>query len=183
MQSDAEQAIRLALLTGLPLSTSSARVGTLVVWSPRCGVAALGREAGGWHVSEQVPPGRVMARRRSANVAGGRPFKHEVKVSAEQEARLRELADEQRVSIPRLLVESALTPSPGETVTERRNAMAELFALHRLLASVSNNVNQLAKVANATGEIPPEMTQTLHAARRVAERIDSAIDGLAGDRR
>ena len=125
-------------------------------------------------MSEQVPPGRVLARR---------PFKHEVKVTAEQETRLLELAAEQRVSVSRLLVESALTPAPGETVTERRNAMAELFALHRLLAAVSNNVNQLAKVANATGEIPPEVHETLHAVRRIAERIDSTIDGLAGEGR
>ena len=57
--------------------------------------------------------------------------------------------------------------------------MAELFALHRLLAAVSNNVNQIAKATNATGEIQAELVETMRAVRRVAERIDDAIDGLS----
>ena len=83
------------------------------------------------------------------------------------------------VTIPRLLVESALASATSETPTERRNAMAELFALHRLLAAVSNNVNQMARATNATGEVQAEMSATLDAVRRTAVRIDDAIDGLS----
>lgn len=57
--------------------------------------------------------------------------------------------------------------------------MAELFALHRLLAAVSNNVNQMARATNATGEVQAEMSATLDAVRRTAVRIDDAIDGLS----
>ena len=89
------------------------------------------------------------------------------------------LAHEQRVTVPRLLVESALASGTLETPTERRNAMAELFGLHRLLAAVSNNVNQMAKATNATGEVQDEMVETLRAVRRLAERIDATIDGLS----
>jgi hypothetical protein len=124
------------------------------------------------------PRARQLVRRRRANVEGGRQHRHEVKVSPEEEALLLRLAHEQRVTVPRLLVESALAAGAGETPTERRDAMAQLFGLYRLLASVSNNVNQMARATNATGEVQAEMVETLRAVRRVAERVDAAIDGL-----
>lgn len=48
------------------------------------------------------------------------------------------MAAEQQVSIPRLLIESVLA---SEAPTRRKQAIEELFALNRLLAAVSNNVN------------------------------------------
>ena len=92
---------------------------------------------------------------------------------------LLQLALAQGVTVPRLLVEAALAASTGETATERRNAMAELFRIHRLLGSIANNVNQMAKATNATGEVHAELVETMRAVRRVAGRVDSAIDGLA----
>jgi Bacterial mobilisation protein (MobC) len=53
------------------------------------------------------------------------------------------------VSVPRLMVESAL--SGIETPTDRRRLVAELFETRRLLATVANNVNQLAHSANISG--------------------------------
>ena len=49
-------------------------------------------------------------------------------------------------------MESAL--SGVETPGERRAWIAEVFEVRRLLATVANNVNQLAKVANIGGELP-----------------------------
>ncbi|MEG2578906.1 MAG: plasmid mobilization relaxosome protein MobC, partial [Glutamicibacter sp.] len=92
---------------------------------------------------EQAPTGRLFARRRRANVEGGRQHHHKVKVTPEEEGMLLRLAEAQHVTIPRLLVESALASESSETPTQRKQAMAELFALHRLLASISNNVNQI----------------------------------------
>lgn len=119
----------------------------------------------------------MLARRRRANAAGGRAHRHVVRVSPEEEGRLLALAEAQHVTVPRLLVESALAPA-GETSTQRRDAIAELFRVHRLLAAVSNNVNQMARATNATGEVQSEMVQTLRAVRRTAERVDAVIDGL-----
>lgn len=128
--------------------------------------------------AEEESTRRPLARRRRANVAGGRHHKHEVKVSPEEEARLVRLAAKHRVSVPRLLVEAALTEA-GETPTERRNAIASLFGLHRLLGSIANNVNQMAKATNATGEVQADLRATMAAVRRTAERIDEAVDGLS----
>nr|WP_181716194.1 MobC family plasmid mobilization relaxosome protein [Cryobacterium sp.] len=130
-------------------------------------------------MSEETPRARAFLRRRRSNVEGGRQHFHKVKVTPEEEAVLLRLSKAQHVTIPRLLIESALAVETSETPTERRNAMAELYTLHRLLAAISNNVNQMAKATNATGTVPAELVETLRAVRRTAERIDDAIDGLA----
>ena len=136
-------------------------------------------EGAGYVAQEHSPGEGRFARRRRANYAGGRQHQHKVRVSPEEHGRLLTLALEQGVTIPRLLVESALSIGQGETPTQRREAMAELFGLHRLLAAISNNVNQIARVANATGELREELEATLRKSREVASRIDDAIDGLA----
>jgi hypothetical protein len=123
-------------------------------------------------------PRRRLSRRRRANVAGGRKHSHRVLVTPAEEAKLQRLALDQGVSVPRLLIESAFAGT-GETPTQRREAVAELFAVHRLLAAISNNVNQLARHANAGDEFPAEAGATLDAVRRVAARVSAAIDELA----
>lgn len=143
------------------------------------GVAALGRKGGATVTSEHVPDSRMLARRRRANVEGGRQHAHKVTVTPEEEGRLLRLAEAQHVTIPRLLVESALAAGSADTPTQRRDAIAELFRLYRLLAAISNNVNQMAKATNATGEVQDELEATLRAVRRTAQRIDDAIDELA----
>lgn len=130
-------------------------------------------------MAEEQANGRSAERRRRANAAGGRQHFHKVGVTPEEEGRLSRLALEQRVTIPRLLVESTLAVEAGETVTERRNTVAKLFELHRLLAAISNNVNQIAKATNATGELQAETTATLVAVRHTAQRIDDAVDALS----
>lgn len=121
----------------------------------------------------------LFSRRRRANVDGGRQHFHKVGVSPEEEGALVRLAHEQNVTVPRLLVEAALSLDQRETPTERKQAVAELFKLHRLLAALSNNVNQIARATNATGEIQDEMRAILDAVRRTAVRIDRVVDGLA----
>lgn len=117
---------------------------------------------------------------RRKRVLGGRhAARYNVKVTAAEGGVLERIAAAQHVSVPRLLVEAAMSSELRETPTERKAAMAELFALHRLLAAISNNVNQIAKVANATGEIQGDLRSTLDAVRRTAENIDDAIDGMS----
>ncbi|RJK92504.1 plasmid mobilization relaxosome protein MobC [Vallicoccus soli] len=123
-------------------------------------------------------------------------------VTPEEEARLVQAAEAQRVTVPRLLIEAALTlhTSAGVggavgaagatgaaglaaggvvTPTQRRDALAEMFAIRRLLAAVSNNVNQIARHANAGEEFPADAHATLQAVRRVVERLDDAMEKVA----
>ncbi len=130
-------------------------------------------------VSESGKSGRYAKRRRRANYVGGRQHRHEVRVSPEEEGMLLQLAAAQGITIPRLLVESALAQESGETVSERRNAVAELFAVYRLLASVANNVNQIARIANTDRQVPVETGVVLDEVRAVARRVDAVIDELS----
>ncbi len=97
---------------------------------------------------EARPAGRVNRGREDEP----RDVYQQVTLTESEQFRLRERAGVLGVSVPRLLVESAL--SGVETPGERRAWVAELFELRRLLATVANNVNQLAKVANTSGELP-----------------------------
>ncbi len=127
-----------------------------------------------------APKGRESTgRKRRANATGGRHYAHQVKVTPEEEAVLLQLAAAQGVSVPRLLVESALAVEDRTTATDRRAAIAELFRIHRVLGGAANNMNQLAKVANATGEVPAEFGPTMGYVRRLCSKIDATIDKLA----
>ena len=94
------------------------------------------------------PVGRVNRSRESEP----RRVYQQVTLSDDEQHQPRTRAAELGVSVPRLLVESAL--SGVETPAERRAWVAEVFELRRLLATVANNVNQLARVANTSGELP-----------------------------
>jgi Bacterial mobilisation protein (MobC) len=96
----------------------------------------------------------------------------QVKLTELERERLRARAAELGVSVPRLMVESAL--DGVETPTERRRMVAELFETRRLLATVANNVNQLAKAANISGEV---------AERERLERTLREVDGLVAELR
>ena len=93
------------------------------------------------------PEGRV----RRAREPVAREVIQKVKLTEEERDQLRARAAELGVSVPRLMVESAL--SGVETPTERRRMVAELFETRRLLATVANNVNQLARSANISGQV------------------------------
>lgn len=130
--------------------------------------------------TEGRAPGRNAARRR--RVEGGRHHRHVVRVTPEEEAQLLALALRYRVSVPKLLVDSALaggSEAAASNASVRHALITELFGLHRLLANVANNVNQMTKALHATGELPPQTGEVLAAARRTAEKIDDVIDGLS----
>lgn len=118
---------------------------------------------------------RRFRRKRRANAEAPRSHSHRVTVTAEEEARLVLMAEKAGVTVPRLLIESAFS-GDSETATERRVRTGELFGLARLLGRVSLNINQLAKVANATRSVPPETGPALDAVRRVAERIEAQLE-------
>jgi hypothetical protein len=91
-----------------------------------------------------------------------------VKATEGERDELRARAAELGVSVPRLMVEAALDGG-SLTATERRQEMVELFEVRRLLSTVANNVNQLARLANTSGEVP------------VGERLERTladVDGL-----
>jgi hypothetical protein len=122
-------------------------------------------------------PKRVLARRRRENVTGGRRHSHRVKVTPEEEARLVLRAAAQRVTVPRLLVESALADG-GETPAQRREAIVQLFAMRRDLAGLATNMNQIARYANTIEAVPEDAYAAMVEVRELVARMDAVIDGL-----
>ena len=138
-------------------------------------------QAGQWSASDRKP-----ARRK--RVLGGRQHRHVVRVTPEEEARLLMLAGQYKVSVVKLLVDSALaagtrdsaTPSAAGTVPVVDRAVAvELFAAVRQLAGIATNVNQIARKANATGEVAVETPGTLAAVRECAARIEAVLGRMS----
>jgi hypothetical protein len=121
---------------------------------------------------------RLFGRKRRANTPGGREKSYRVYVTAEEDARLVERAEAEQVTVPRLLFESAVA-ARGETSTERKRALAELFRLTRQMAGVASNVNQLARFANAEGRFPAEAEVVVGEYRRLAAKVEDTIDRLA----
>jgi hypothetical protein len=128
-------------------------------------------------VSEENAARSRFSRRRRENKPAGTKKRRDVWVTVEEEAALVARAEREKVTVPNLLISSALSEH-SDSPTERRAIAAELMSLHNLLARSSNNINQLARQANATSEFPVEAREALKHIRSVAMRIDDAIDGL-----
>lgn len=131
----------------------------------------------------QEPARRRQTRRR--RVEGGRHHRHVVRVTPEEEARLLALALRYRVSVPKLLVDSALAggaEAGAANASVRDAVITELFGVHRLLANLTNNVNQMTKALHSTGEMPPETGEVLAVVRRTALRIEDVVDQLGAQR-
>lgn len=126
---------------------------------------------------------RFDSRKRQSNAAGGRSVRREVKLTVDQNLALQVMADEAGVSVARLLVESTLSQSRGETAAERHELITLLFLLQRGLAAAGNNINQIARVANTTGEIKDDLHDSLEHLRATVARIDEVLESLkiAGD--
>lgn len=118
-------------------------------------------------------------RRRRANVEGGRMHRHVIKVTPEEEAQLLQIAERHRVTVARLLVESALSEG-NETPSERRDQFMQLRSMERLVGSVANNINQIAKHANSTGEVPADAAPSITHAKSVIFRLDRFLAEMAG---
>ncbi|MGW9551838.1 plasmid mobilization relaxosome protein MobC [Citricoccus zhacaiensis] len=121
-------------------------------------------------------------RKRQVNVTGGRPARRVVKLSASEDAALSLAAVEQGVSVPRLLKESALAVSVGETATDRRRVLTALNVMTGQLARVGNNLNQIARGLNTDGELHGDVRGSLDELRGVLRDVDVTIETLALDR-
>src|SRR5664280_378293 len=117
--------------------------------------------------SGEEPTGRAVRMSRSP---GGRHRILGVRLTEEEESQIRRRADECGLSAQRFLVEAAMSGS-ATAATERRRARRDAERAHFVLASVSNNLNQLAKWANSSHD----RRQGQHRAAPVCIRAGSMI--------
>jgi hypothetical protein len=113
--------------------------------------------------------------------AGDGPRRHEVRVrlSAAENRELRRRATEGKVSLSRYLVEGAL--DRPATATERRVRKAELHRVDRLIGGIATNIDQLARVANATGQVPAETGEALDELKRLTAAVETIAAGAGYD--
>ncbi|WP_197981578.1 plasmid mobilization relaxosome protein MobC [Frigoribacterium sp. CFBP 8754] len=124
--------------------------------------------------------GQLFGRQRRANAEGGpRQKRYTVKVTGEEDVQLTARAVARSVTVPRLMVETAMS-AHIETDTDRKAAIAELFAVRRLLANVANNVNQIARFANEEKQFPADAQAVVEEYRALVPRISAAIEELSG---
>lgn len=130
-------------------------------------------------MAEEQSSSRRLNRRRRANIDGETQYVR-VSMSEQERTRLYVLEEQTGRSPSEILVSAALYAQSSDSLTERRALATEFMAARRYLAALSNNVNQLAKHANATDEFPEEARVAVSRVRAIADRMNGIIDGLAG---
>jgi uncharacterized protein (DUF1778 family) len=156
-------------------------MGTFFVRTRRCGRCA-GQKQEGHAVSGQTgdqagneaePNGKL---RRLKRQPGGRTKVVWVRLSDREATVIKARAERAGVSVPRFLVESAVTGE--QTVSERHALYRTLLATRRTVAGLANNVNQLARVANATGRVPGELGEMARALTGAAAALEESLGDL-----
>ena len=128
-------------------------------------------------MSEERKPARRFARRRRANIDGDTQYVR-VSMSQRERAQLAVLEERTGRSPSEILVSAALYSENSESLAERRAMAVEFIAARRYLAALSNNVNQLARHANATDEFPEAARVVLTRVRAIADRINGMLDSM-----
>lgn len=114
---------------------------------------------------------------------GGRPHRHSIRLTDEEQAKVEAIAAEADLTIPHLIAETVLLALDGKdrlTVADRRALAAELALQQRALVAIGRNLNQLTRTANATGHAPPETAVALRAVARAAMRVEETLGRLRG---
>ena len=119
----------------------------------------------------------VVGRERRENADARRSRSVQVKVTPEELLQLKARAKVKRVSVPRLLFESAMNVTI-QMDSDRWEAAERLLAMARDLQGVSTNVNQLAKFANTEGVFPVEAEAAVVEVRVLTRALQGAAEEL-----
>jgi urease gamma subunit len=166
----------LCAITSVSIHGLRALIGDTEVSARKFRGAALGMGEGPG-MTEERKSGRRVSRRRRANIAGATQYVR-VSMSEFERAQLKVLEERTGRSPSEILVSAALYSENSESLAERRAMGVEFIAARRYLAALSNNVNQLARHANATDEFPEAARTVLSRVRAVADRINSMLDSM-----
>ncbi|MFC4905522.1 mobilization protein [Kocuria sp. CNJ-770] len=125
---------------------------------------------------EQENPRRVWKSRRK-RIEGKTQYVR-VSMSESERAALMVLEQQTGLSPSALMVEAVFGSADPVAVQLRRNQLAELIQMRHQMATIANNVNQIARHANSTGEVLPETAETLREARRFGDEVLAKIEEL-----
>ena len=125
---------------------------------------------------EQENPRHVWKSRRK-RIEGKTQYVR-VSMSESERAQLMMLEQQTGLSPSALMVEAVFGSADPVAVQLRRNQLAELIQMRHQMATIANNVNQIARHANSTGEVLPETVATLQEARRFGADVLAKIEEL-----
>ena len=122
---------------------------------------------------------------RMKRASGGRQGRLNLRLTDEEERQIRHHAEECGLSAPRYLIEAGLSRSASDAA-DRRRLEWDLGQARVVLKAAGNNLNQLARWANANHALPAQIEEALgevHRAIEVIENCASAITlGFAPER-
>jgi uncharacterized protein (DUF1778 family) len=124
-----------------------------------------------WGLAASTKPVRM---RRSP---GGRHRFLGVRLTEDEDRQIRHLAEKVGLSAQRFVVEAALSGSAA-TAAQRRRAQRDAERARLILASISNNVNQLAKWANTNHVLPDSFTACIDDIRRATSAVTDTAKSL-----
>jgi len=127
-------------------------------------------------VAEEQPKGHLWRSRRR-NIEGKTQYVR-VSMSESERAQLMVLEQQTGLSPSALMVQAVFGSADPVAVSLRRNQLAELIQMRHQMATIANNVNQIARHANSTGEVLPETVATLQEARRFGVDVLAKIEEL-----
>ena len=132
-------------------------------------------------VVEPAAPPRRAGRRRSARTQGVRRGRLTVYLTGEERALLEARAEICGESMAKILVDAALHPvDAGAGAGDVHELVALLRDYRRKLEGATTNLNQIARHANAVGEVPADFADVV---ARIDRLHDDINDILAGVRR
>lgn len=120
---------------------------------------------------------RRMWNRRRKRIEGTTKYVR-VSMSEVERAQLYKLEVETGLSPSALLMEGVFGNADPRSVQLRREQLIELVTLRRYMATIANNVNQVARHFNTTGEIGSEAAVTVREAREFGQRVLAKIEEL-----
>jgi plasmid stability protein len=143
------------------------------------GVAALAemKEPGAKSASndKESTPAKTVRMRRSV---GGRSHVLYVRLTEDEDRQIRYRAAQHGFSPQRFLTEAALSGS-AESATARRQAALEVQAARVVLKGMANNLNQLAKWANANHVFPDGLDRMVRDLARAVVSMEETAAELA----
>lgn len=117
---------------------------------------------------------------RRRRTEGTRPHRTVIRHTAEEWARVQSMAQVQGVSVPRLY-ERALLAGDVVVAAKLTTIRHQMEGPRRVLAGVGSNLNQMARVANATGDIEgPALHAAIDMLDRHMTRLNEILSQLPG---
>ena len=101
-----------------------------------------------------------------------------MRLSTDEHDALKHRAADAGVSVQRYLLEAGLSGVAGDGAARRR-AERELIATRGVLRAAGNNLNQLAKWANANGALPSHLEATLAQVGMATDAVSDRVDQMA----